>query len=68
MSEWKKGDRVRVTDPALAQLREIMRKATGQEAPPNHHGTVYRVEGDEVLINFDDGGCAPYPAAEVRAL
>jgi hypothetical protein len=66
---FKHGDRVYVTDPALAQLREIMRNATGEEPPPNHHGTVEEVwDSGDVLIHFDDGVGAPYPADEVRHL
>lgn len=70
MSEFKRGDRVLVTDPALANLREIMRQATGREPTPNHHGTVYEVwdDGATILIYFDDGVGAPYPAAEVERL
>lgn len=60
----KKGDRVQVTDPGLAKLREIF----GPDAPPNHHGTVERIEGDLILINFDDGCSAPYPTEEVLPL
>lgn len=67
---YKSGDRVFVTDPGLAQLREIMRRATGKEPEPNHHGTVDEVwdDGATILINFDDGSGAPYPVAEVRHL
>ena len=66
---FKAGDRVYVTDPALAQLRAIMRNATGVDPKPNHHGTVEEVWGNHsVLIYFDDGGGAPYPIAEVRHL
>lgn len=69
MSEFSKGDRVYVTDPALAQMREIMRRATGSEPTPNHHGTVEEVWDDgDVLIYFDVGVGAPYPAGEVRHL
>lgn len=68
MSTYKTGDRVYVTDPGLAQLREIMRRATGAEPPPNHHGTVVDQWEGSVLIEFDDGGSAPYPPAEVRPL
>lgn len=69
MSKFKQGDRVFVTDPALAQLRAIMSRY-GHEAKPNHHGTVEEVweEYGSVLIYFDDGGSAPYPEAEVRHL
>jgi hypothetical protein len=62
------GNRVWVTDPALAQLREIMRCATGREPKPNHHGTVEEVEDGMAYINFDDGVQAPYPLDEVRLL
>ena len=69
------GDRVYVTDPGLAQLREVMRRATGSEPAPNHHGTVEEVFDDgTVLITFDEGGveaagnAAPYPPDEVRLL
>lgn len=65
---FKKGDRVYVTDPGLERLREIMRDVTGKEPPPNHHGTVAKLWGASVLINFDDGCAAPYPVSEVRAL
>ena len=69
MSEFKQGDRVYVTDPALAQMRAIMRNATGQEPAPNHHGTVEEVwDNGDVLIYFDDGVGAPYPAHEVEHL
>lgn len=65
----KPGDRVHVTDPALAQMRAIMRAATGKEPAPNHHGTVAEVwDSGSVLIHFDDGGGAPYPADQVRHL
>ena len=69
MVEFQPGDRVYVTDPALAQLREIMRSATGEEPKPNHHGTVEEVwDSGSILIYFDDGVGAPYPADEVRHL
>lgn len=70
-TEFKPGDRVFVTDPGLAQLRAIMRQATGKEPAPNHHGTVSDETWDDpmtVLIDFDDGGGAPYPLHEVRHL
>lgn len=67
---FRKGDRVYVTDPALAELRRIMTQATGS-ARPNHHGTVDEVYDDQVVIVFDgeDGpatsNAAPYPVDEV---
>ncbi|MGF0118796.1 hypothetical protein ACQFYA_21085 [Promicromonospora sp. Marseille-Q5078] len=66
MSDLQPGDRVYATGPYLAQMREYMRATTGTE--PNHHGTIERVAGDRVLIVFDDGQAAPYPADEVRHL
>lgn len=71
MSIFRPGQRVLVTDPALKAMREILRARmpAGKEMAPNHHGTVESVWDDgTVLINFDDGGCAPYPDAEVRLL
>ena len=69
MSEFKHGDRVYVTDPALARLREIMRDATDAEPKPNQHGTVEEVwDSGDVLVYFDDGMGAPYPPSEVRHL
>ena len=64
------GDRVYVTDPALARLRDVMRQATGTEPKPNHHGTVNEIwdDGDTILIYFDDGAGAPYPVDQVRHL
>ena len=64
------GERVLVTDPGLARLRDIMRAATGQEPPPNHHGTVSEVWDDdgEVLIDFDDGIASPWPVDKVQRL
>lgn len=77
MSDFRAGDRVYVTDPGLAQLRAIMRHATGNEIV-NHHGTVESVLDDDgvvmLLIVFDEdgvagaGNAAPYPPSEVRAL
>lgn len=68
MTTLKRGDRVYVTDAGLAELRAIMRQATGQEPPPNHHGTVELVEAETILIVFDDGVAAPYPPEEVRLI
>lgn len=62
------GDRVYVDDQALAEVRYIMRRATGAEPAPNHHGTVERVEDGLVYIVFDDGGGAPYPVEETHHL
>lgn len=68
-SKFNKGDRVGVSDPALAQMRAIMRSATGEEPAPNHHGTVEEVwDSGDILIHFDDGCGAPYPEREVYRL
>jgi hypothetical protein len=62
------GDRVAVDDPALAHVRDIMR-AAGEYTAPNNEGTVERVyEDGTLLIVFDDGGSAPYPASETRRI
>lgn len=68
MKNFKPGDRVYVTDEGLAALRRIMREATGKEPEPNHWGRVDEVRDGEVLVTFDDGGCAPYPLYEVERL
>jgi len=68
MTTFEPGDRVWVVDPGLEALRDIMRRHDGKEPAPNHHGTVDEIEDGRVYINFDDGGCAPYPAAGVRPL
>ena len=65
------GDRVKVRDPGLEQLRRIMERATGRDAPPNHYGTVDHIEDGLVYINFDEDGVegagnqAPYPEQDV---
>lgn len=70
---FRTGDRVYVTDPALTELRQIMRSG-GYTPTANHIGTVNDVEPDRVLIYFDNeegpglGQSAPYPPAEVRHL
>lgn len=67
----KPNDRVYVTDPALAELRAIMRTA-GIDPHPNHTGTISEYAdtsgGSFVYINFDDGSCAPYTLDEIRPL
>ena len=69
------GDRVYVTDPGLAMLRDVYRRSTGKDPKPNHHGTVHEVWDDGTIeIWFDNedgegqGQSAPYPPEEVRAL
>lgn len=67
MNHVHEGDAVEVLDPALAELRTIMRKATGREPAPNHHGVVKQIEDDTAYVLFDDTGqLAPYPLSEVR--
>lgn len=70
MTDLGVGQRVYVLDEGLAQLRAVMRRATGSEPKPNHHGTVAELwdDGETVLIDFDDGCAAPYPVAIVRPL
>ena len=68
MSTFKPGDRVYVDDHGLAELRRIMREATGVEPEPNHHGTVHRVYDDAVEIEFDDYVVAIYDEDEVHLL
>ena len=66
-ADFKKGDKVLVTDPGLAQLRAIMRDATGKEPEPNHHGVVEEVWDDgNILIHFEDGTGSPWPPSMVR--
>lgn len=65
---YRRGDRVEVTDKALERLRTLMREATGEEPKPNHRGYVRQVWTDGLLIDFDDGVCAPYPLDVVRPL
>lgn len=72
--QFRKGDRVYVTDPGLAAMRAIMTQATGKDVP-NHHGTVEEIwEDGTVLINFDEdgvegaGNAAPYPPNEVARI
>ncbi len=66
------GDRVAVDDAGLAELRRIMRDATGEEPPPNNEGVIEQVwarDGNVTcLIEFDNGGGAPYPASEIRRI
>ncbi len=66
------GDRVAVTDAALAELQRIMREATGEEPPPNNEGVVDQVWASDgqitYVINFDDGVGAPYPAGATRRI
>lgn len=70
MSEFKPGDRVRVIDPGLMELNRIM----GVSDATNNVGTVASVEDGQdifdgsgsLLINFDEGGSAPYPIEDVR--
>jgi hypothetical protein len=69
MADVSVDERVEVLDEDLAQLREIMRQATGREPAPNHHGTVERIDDGIAYILFDDTGqLAPYPLAQVRRL
>ena len=70
MASFQPGQRVKVNDPALAELQAIFKKALGENPPPNNEGVVADDQYDDafVLINFDDGGAAPYPVEMVEAL
>ncbi len=62
------GDQVAVDDPELAQLAEIL-AAAGEEPAPNNEGVIGGVyEDGSLLIVFDDGVAAPYPATAVRRI
>ncbi|MEN0070589.1 MAG: hypothetical protein AAGC63_06225 [Propionicimonas sp.] len=61
------GDRVEVLDPGLAELRRIMRQATGREPTPNHHGLLQEIDDETGYVLFDDTGqTAPYPLTALR--
>ena len=69
MGQLRPGDRVAVDDPALAELQRIFRDALGEEPAPNNEGTVEQAWDDgTLLIFFDDGGSAPYPATDARRI
>lgn len=61
------GDRVAVNDPALAALRDIMRRS-GHDPKPNHTGVIERIENGTAYISFDDGVLAPYPLEDCSKL
>ena len=69
MNDLQVGDPVEVLDEGLAMLRRLC-----PDMPPNHHGTVSRIDGDTVYVEFPIGDddpakhsqVAPFPAAEVR--
>jgi hypothetical protein len=73
VSDFKPGDRVYVTDPILARLRQRMQEF-GHDSKPNHHGTVDEVVGDYIVIAFDNddgpgqGAAAPYLPEQVHRL
>lgn len=72
---FKTGDRVYVNDPALLQLRDLMRAYGRVDPGPNNIGTVDSVSEEDgvftVYVNFDSeegegmGSCAPYNITEV---
>lgn len=70
MNKFKVGDKVKVTCPGLAALRQFAPPG----AKPNHHGIVSEILSDtEVMVEFSIGDddpeehsqVAPYPVAEV---
>jgi len=70
MSRPTPGTRVWVYDEGLIALNEIMGYPTEGPAP-NNVGTVSEdndLYPDSVLINFDDGGSAPYSPDAVFVL
>lgn len=66
MALFSVGDPVEVLDEGLAMLRRIC-----PDMPPNHHGRVQKIVGDEIWVEFPIGGSyansqvAPYPASMV---
>lgn len=66
----KIGDRVRVNDPALKSLADIMRNATGEEPPANDTGVIDTIydDGTAVILFDDSGSAAPYPLADCEAI
>lgn len=70
MSDLRPGTRVWVYDEGLIALNEIMGLPTEGPAP-NNTGTVSEdsdLYPESVLINFDEGGSAPYPPDAVFEL
>jgi len=68
MAEYSVGDLVEVLDEGLAMLRRLC-----PDMPPNHHGRVSEIRGDEIWVEFpidgsyeDHSQIAPYPAEMVR--
>lgn len=74
MPQFKPGQRVYVIDEGLSRLNQIM--GISDHEATNNKGTVATDEEGQdiyadsgmVLINFDDGGGAPYPVEDVRPL
>lgn len=64
---FKVGDEVLVLDDGLALLRSVC-----PGMPPNHHGRVAEINGDQILVEFPIDGSyehsqvAPYSKSEVR--
>lgn len=60
------GDEVEVHDEGLAMLRRLC-----PDMPPNHHGRIQKIVGDELWVEFPIDGTyehsqvAPYPASMV---
>ena len=54
--KFKIGDKVKVLDPGLAMLRNLMPKGTR----PNHHGVVSKILGDVyIVVRFPIGDDDP---------
>ena len=66
-AQFQVGELVEVLDSGLAMLRSLC-----TDMPPNHHGRVSEVRGDEVFVEFPINGgyehsqIAPYPSSGVR--
>lgn len=65
----KVGDRVRVLDEGLAQIREILSRHGHEPAVPNDIGYIDEIENGFAFIIFDDSGqCAPYRLDECELI
>lgn len=69
---FKPGDRVQVQDEGLSALNKIM--GISDEEATNNKGVValqdqdLYEDSDSILIEFDDGGAAPYPLSQVKVI
>lgn len=68
MIEFAIDDLVEVDDEGLAMLRQLC-----PDMPSNHHGRVYEIRDDSILVEFpingsydDHSQVAPYPISKIR--